>query len=214
LTGTPVLALTLSGSYLFAGTEYGGVFRLNDEGNSWIEVHNGLTVMNVVTLTAIDEKLFAGTRSGVFLSENLGKSWECVDTGLSNSVILSLQVSDSNLFAGSVGSGVWKRPLLEMTTDIENNQLFYYPNAIALNQNYPNPFNPTTAIGYQLSAISNVELGIYNLLGQKIATLVSERQLAGQYSIEWVASRFPSGVYYYKLQTDGFQDVKKMILLK
>jgi flagellar hook assembly protein FlgD len=54
-------------------------------------------------------------------------------------------------------------------------------------QNYPNPFNPKTAIGYQLSAVSTVELSIYNLLGQKVATLVSGKQAAGQHQIEWDA---------------------------
>ena len=83
-----------------------------------------------------------------------------------------------------------------------------------LNQNYPNPFNPRTAIGYQLSAISDVELSIYNLVGQKIVTLVSERQEAGYHQAEWDASGFASGIYYYIIHAGEFQDVKKMILIR
>jgi len=85
-------------------------------------------------------------------------------------------------------------------------------------QNYPNPFNTVTAIGYQLSAVSQVELSIYNLLGQKVATLISEKQPAGKYQVEWDASGFASGVYYYRLSAKGrAQSVvltRKLILLK
>ncbi|MCD4691917.1 MAG: T9SS type A sorting domain-containing protein, partial [Calditrichales bacterium] len=84
-----------------------------------------------------------------------------------------------------------------------------------LHQNYPNPFNPTTTISYQLPAISQVDLGIYNLLGQKVATLVSQMQSAGNYTVEWDASGFASGVFCYKLETDkGFTQSRKLVLLK
>lgn len=88
------------------------------------------------------------------------------------------------------------------------------PEKFKLGQNYPNPFNPTTAIGYQLSTASDVELSIYNILGEKVVTLVSERKAAGYHQIEWNAGNFPSGVYYYVIKAGAFQDVKKMILVR
>jgi hypothetical protein len=88
------------------------------------------------------------------------------------------------------------------------------PKSFKLGQNYPNPFNPITAIGYQLSAVSDVELSIYNLLGQKVATLVSEKQKAGSHQVEWDGGNFSSGVYYYRIKAGDFQDVKKMIIIK
>ena len=88
------------------------------------------------------------------------------------------------------------------------------PSTFELAQNYPNPFNPTTAIGYQLSAVSQVDLSVYNLLGQKVATLVDKKQNAGRYQIEWDAGDFASGVYYYQLVAGEFREVKKMILLR
>lgn len=85
----------------------------------------------------------------------------------------------------------------------------------ALHQNYPNPFNPKTVISYQLPVISEVELSIYNLLGQKVSTLVSEKQSSGSYKVEWDATGFTSGVYMYKIKTDkGFSKTKKLVLLK
>jgi len=88
------------------------------------------------------------------------------------------------------------------------------PNEFELYQNFPNPFNPTTAIGYQLTVISDVELSVYNLLGQKIVTLVSEKQSAGKYQVEWDASGFSSGIYFYQLKTENVHLIKKMQLIK
>jgi hypothetical protein len=86
-------------------------------------------------------------------------------------------------------------------------------------QNYPNPFNPTTAISYQLTAVSKVSLKIYNLLGQEVASLVDADRLAGYHQEMWDATRCASGVYIYQLiATDerGSKQVarKRMLLLK
>jgi uncharacterized repeat protein (TIGR03806 family) len=80
---------------------------------------------------------------------------------------------------------------------------------------YPNPFNPSTVISWQLPVGSYTDLTIYNVLGQKIATLISQEMKAGQYQIEWDAAGYASGIYYYRLSTDaGFVAVKKLILLR
>jgi len=88
-----------------------------------------------------------------------------------------------------------------------------------LQQNYPNPFNPATNIEYSVGAHRNmpvqVNLSIYNLLGQKVATLVNKVQPAGHYEVRWDASGYPSGVYYYQLKnTGGFMQTRKLLLLK
>lgn len=81
-------------------------------------------------------------------------------------------------------------------------------------QNYPNPFNPTTAISYWLSAFSNVDLSVYNRLGQKVTTLVAANQAAGNYRVSFDASTLPSGIYYYRLSTGSFVQVRKMVLIQ
>jgi hypothetical protein len=84
-----------------------------------------------------------------------------------------------------------------------------------LSQNYPNPFNPRTIINYELPITNDVELSIFNLLGQKVETLVSEKQAAGRYGVEWNAAGFASGIYYYRLETRyGFVQTKKLMLVK
>ena len=88
------------------------------------------------------------------------------------------------------------------------------PVGFVLEQNYPNPFNPKTIINYELRITNEVDLSIFNVLGQKVATLVSGKQTAGAYQAEWDASQFASGVYYYVLKTGEFRDVRKMVLIK
>jgi hypothetical protein len=88
------------------------------------------------------------------------------------------------------------------------------PRAFALNQNYPNPFNPTTSIQYALPNAVDVRLEVFNLLGQKVASLVNARQPAGNYTVQFNAGNLASGVYFYKLQAGSNLATKKMMLVK
>ena len=94
------------------------------------------------------------------------------------------------------------------------------PEAFALADNFPNPFNPATTIQYALPQAADVELTVYNLVGQPVRTLVAEHQSAGHYAVEWDATNdsghsLSSGMYFYRLQAgEEFLEVKKMLLLK
>ena len=94
------------------------------------------------------------------------------------------------------------------------------PEVFSLANNYPNPFNPATTIKYALPQAADVELTVYNVLGQPVRTLVAEHQNAGRYVVEWDATNdnghsLSSGMYFYRLQADGdFLETKKMLLLK
>jgi hypothetical protein len=103
---------------------------------------------------------------------------------------------------------------LSIVTSIDD-QKQTIPRSFILNQNYPNPFNPATNIAYQLPVFSQVELSIFNLLGEKVAVLVNKEQPAGYYRVQWDARDISSGVYICQLKTDkGFTDSKKLLLLK
>jgi hypothetical protein len=108
----------------------------------------------------------------------------------------------------------WLIKLAPEPSHINSDKKFIEPKKYVLTQNYPNPFNPVTMINYQLPMANDVELSIYNLLGQKVATLVSERQDIGAHEVDWDASGIASGVYYYRLEAGEFVDVKKMVLLR
>ncbi len=87
-------------------------------------------------------------------------------------------------------------------------------NVFSLAQNYPNPFNPTTVISYTVPKVSKVKLSVFNILGEEVATLVNEVKSQGTYKINFNASKLSSGVYIYRLETNGFVSSKKMILTK
>ena len=99
-------------------------------------------------------------------------------------------------------------PIGIMTNSIE------IPNHFLLSQNFPNPFNPSTIINYQLSMFNYVSLKVFDVLGKEVATLVSEKQSAGTYQVEFDGSNLTSGVYFYKLTAGEFTDTKKMVLIK
>ena len=89
------------------------------------------------------------------------------------------------------------------------------PQSMVLHQNYPNPFNPNTTINWQLAIGDHVELAIFNVLGEKVTTLINENQQAGSYQVNWNAGRFASGVYYCKLSSgSGLVKTRKMLLVK
>jgi hypothetical protein len=88
------------------------------------------------------------------------------------------------------------------------------PAEFSLSQNYPNPFNPTTNIKFSLPKAGIVKLVVFDVLGREVATLVNEFKGVGQYVVDFDASSLASGVYFYKIETGDFKDVKKMLLVK
>ncbi len=105
--------------------------------------------------------------------------------------------------------------LVEVQTTGINQGLSQQPEAFTLMQNYPNPFNPETAIGYQLSAISHVDISIYDIRGRKVTTLVSGQAQAGSHLVQWSAGHLASGTYIYRLMVDGRPvQSRKMLLMR
>ncbi|MBK8553873.1 MAG: T9SS type A sorting domain-containing protein [Ignavibacteria bacterium] len=88
------------------------------------------------------------------------------------------------------------------------------PENFSLSQNYPNPFNPTTNLEFGISDLGFVTLKVFDIQGKEVSTLVNEKMNPGTYKIEFDGKGLPSGVYFYKLETAGFADTKRMILLK
>ncbi|HVN48322.1 MAG TPA: T9SS type A sorting domain-containing protein, partial [Bacteroidota bacterium] len=211
-----VFSLLVDGTNLFAGAG-GGVFLSTDNGTSWHVT--GLTNANVSCLAISGENLFAGTiysavsNGGIFLSTDHGANWASVNTGLTNTNISSLAVSETDLFAGTYGSGTWRRSISEMVTAVKGTEN-QPPTTFSLLQNYPNPFNPTTTIRYSAGTYGRTSIKVYDILGREVATLVNETKAAGTYHVIFDASKLPSGVYFYQLQTGGYSETKKLLLVK
>ena len=84
----------------------------------------------------------------------------------------------------------------------------------SLSQNYPNPFNSSTTIGFTLACSSFVTLEVYDLLGQKVATLVNETKSVGEHKFRWNTNSLPSGIYFYRLHAGTFTQTGKLVLLR
>jgi len=107
----------------------------------------------------------------------------------------------------------------DISTAINESNTDNMPAKFDLSQNYPNPFNPATNIKFDLAARSHVSLIVYNLLGQKVSTLVNEVLPAGTYRTEWLGrtdngASVSSGIYFYKMVVGNFAETRKMILIK
>jgi plastocyanin len=97
---------------------------------------------------------------------------------------------------------------------VNEKDLLHQPEVFRLNQNFPNPFNPNTIITFELPVTNRVDLSIYNLLGQKVITLVSGIRSNGIHQVEWDASNFSSGVYFYRLVAGEYTQVRQMLFIK
>lgn len=105
-------------------------------------------------------------------------------------------------------------PLIPVSVEDEFSFNKPIPTDYSLSQNYPNPFNPTTTIRYQIPKSGNVHVAVYDVLGKQVQSLVNEEQPAGYYEVKFNAHSLASGIYFCRIQSGSFSDVKKMLLVK
>jgi photosystem II stability/assembly factor-like uncharacterized protein len=200
----------------FAGTSYNHIAKTSNYGVNWVNITNDIPniAVNSISLRSTEPRmLFAGTDIGVFQSTNEGANWVSFNSGLPAVQIYDMKYKENAgmLLVATHGRGCW---LFDVNAALGIGGITSLPKEYRLNQNYPNPFNPSTTISYELPAGSQVSLKIYDILGNFITQLVNAHQNAGVYKVDWSASNYPSGVYFYKLQSGSFVDTKKMVLLK
>ncbi len=124
--------------------------------------------------------------------------------------------SDKDLFAG--GSSFQYR-LKQVDTDgtfeySDVVEVDVVPTQFELSQNYPNPFNPSTTIRFSLPQATQIKINVYNMIGEQVATIAEGMYETGNHKITFNASNFPSGAYIYRIESNEFVQVKKMILMK
>jgi len=209
----------IAGGYSDENCIYSILLRTTNGGASWEKIPDFPYLIYDIYFHDNQHGWAVGTdksRSGVIVAtEDGGEHWFVqVDSLIGPLHALSYREN----FLWAVGEyGLVLRQ--NLTTAIETDEDIIQLSAIQLFQNYPNPFNAKTVINYTVRANGHsptqVESSIYNTLGQKAATLVSEKQPAGNYTVEWDATSFSSGIYFYRLVTDtGFSLTKKLVLLK
>lgn len=127
-----------------------------------------------------------------------------------NIVYPTYDFADNSLLVTFYHANFWAR--IPLSTAINDPKV--YVSDFHLYQNYPNPFNPSTTIKYTLTKNNLVSLKVFDLMGREIKTIVNKKQNAGNYEVTFDGSEFPSGVYFYKLETNGFNETRKMLLVK
>jgi len=216
-----VNAIATIGTNLFAGNlDNGGVSISKDNGETWEVINNGLTNTNIQTLIALDSMLIAGTYNGIFFTLDNGNNWSEFNDGLTSTssksmtykFVTALAVSDGYIYTGIYSGGIWKRPINDILTSLDN--IDALPKKYLLSQNYPNPFNPSTIIQYSLPNASIVTIKLYDVLGREVKTLVNEYKAAGKYSYTLNALNLSAGIYFYSMKAGDFVETKKLILLK
>jgi hypothetical protein len=155
-------------------------------------------------------------------SSNLGANWgpdTRITNDAANSYYPSISLSGQNLHLvwiddrdGNNEIYYKKNPTGNVITGIV--PISQNPESYSLEQNYPNPFNPATNIKFTILKSGVVKLKVYDILGKEMAVLVNKPLNAGSYQADFNGSSFASGVYFYKLETEGFTEIKKMMLVK
>jgi hypothetical protein len=157
--------------------------------------------------------VFAVLGNRLYVTKDDGWNWTSLDSGLPDdrSAFEALAADDDYLFVSS-GATLWRRPLSGLMS-IESRS-GYRASEFMLEQNYPNPFNPATSVSYTLPMRSFVSIDVFNVLGERVATLVEGVQEAGTHLIEWNGTSLPSGVYICRLRAGPQSAAIKMLLLR
>jgi hypothetical protein len=146
---------------------------------------------------------------GLYATKNNGATWTYL--GLDSISVLGLVSYGDTTYAYTYADGLYKVRSTAGATSVGVKTL---PTAYGLEQNYPNPFNPTTTIRFSLAQRSRVSLKIFDILGREVATLVNDELEAGFHQSTFDASKFASGIYFYRIQAGNFTATKKLVLLK
>lgn len=214
--------------FIDAMTGYGCGAKTTDGGNTWFQMNDpykGDVNKFILSATGVGNEVWVTGihRNGpnyfgdkwfnyrkLYYSNDGGVTWkkdyEATDAGFNE-----VRISRDNmaLFALKDNGGIIMKMLTAPSAPLANSRVNY-----ELKQNYPNPFNPVTNISYKVPGNGLVSIKVYDMLGKEVAILVNETKTAGTYNVMWNASNMPSGVYFYKLTSGSFSDMKRMILVK
>ena len=133
--------------------------------------------------------------------------------------IYNYYVSGVNLGPGFNSPSILAHPgqtgvIINITTAGVEERRPGIPSKFSLDQNYPNPFNPSTGIRFALPKAAHVSLKVFNLLGQEVASILDGERIAGSYTVQWKPENLSSGIYFYRLQAEGFVQTKALVFLK
>lgn len=216
---TPCAIRYISASFLnndtgFFACSEGKIVKTINGGENWLVTASFIEDLTDIQAVDYSNIYLTGTGSTIRKSEDGGFNW--IDQHYPNS---QNRLEGIYMLNSQTGYAVGDNGLIVKTTNgggtVEINPTGNeIPSEFKLHQNYPNPFNPSTNIKFDIPKSSKVKLSVYNTLGKEVAVLVNEELAAGQYNLAWNGAGQSSGVYYYRLETEGFTEVRKMMLIK
>ena len=201
-------------SILYGYNDY-KLYRSSNKGIGWDSVQTNIRFSTLEVNPDLPNILYGGDSLGVYRSTNYGTNWYLYNNSFTPSKIIIGISKDAG--TGDTFYVVTKKNVYKVWASFivnEEGQSSLLPDKYQLYQNYPNPFNPVTNIKFDLPKNGFVTLRVFDILGRENTTLVNENLNAGSYETSWDGSNYPSGVYFYKIVTDEYSDVKKMLLVK
>jgi photosystem II stability/assembly factor-like uncharacterized protein len=211
------LALNDSGD-LFAGLTFGGIFLSVDAAANWNPVNIGVPEFAEIKSIAIDHSgdVYAAVQQqGVLVSTDNGGTWAFVNSGLPIGPVLGKSQSLGINVNGDIFLGTSQGVFRHKSTSTSIGDSADERQALAsLDQNYPNPFHQTTTIRYTLRHASEVRLSVTDVLGRQIVLLESGVRAAGEHELPFSAADIPSGLYFYRLDSNGAGETRAMVVSK
>ena len=189
------------------------IYKSIDGGSNWFEQQSWTSEMHLYSVSFADEHngWAVGVDGVIDHTSDGGNFWSQQTSGTTNTLwdvyfvnpVTGWIVGDNGL-------------ILKYTTPVfvDEKESSSTPNQFILEQNFPNPFNPTTTIQYSIPQSGNVQLKIYNLLSEEIATLVDDYKDAGRYEVRFDAYNLSSGIYYYRIISGSIVQIRKMVLIR
>lgn len=220
-----LVSTTYNGStVLLLAIRYEGLFRSFDNGSNWERLSSWNSASQVAVKDNVvyvfgDPSIDLETHNKIYRSDNHGTSFtnEVTNSDHRLPTVTHLTIDPSNsskLWISTTGQGVF---VYTSGNNEDNDSKISKINSVysySLNQNYPNPFNPKTTINYSVAKSDMVKITIFDIIGKELATIVNDFKDAGKYSIEFDGTNLASGLYFYKLETSNYKEVKKMLLIK
>ncbi len=207
---------------IYLAGSHGNIVMTANGGTNWYSRNIGIDrTINKIRFINSKTGWICGDGGLIMKTTNAGINWQNQYTGTTKS-IRDLYVLNENYLWASGDSGVVLRTTTGGATFINNNTI-EKPDKYELYQNYPNPFNANTIIRFQVSGgflpsprdgNDKVVLKVFDLMGREVVTLVDEKLNSGTYEVRFDAKNLPSGIYFYRMQTEIFSQTKKLILLK
>ncbi len=201
-----------------------GLFRSFNNGSNWEKLSFWTSASQVAAKDNIvyvfgDPSTDPEVFNKIFRSDNHGTTFpnELTNSQYKLPTVTHLTIDPSNsnkLWISTTGQGVYS---FVSSNNEDGDRVIKHelaPFEFSLNQNYPNPFNPKTTINYSVAHGTNIEISVYDLTGKEVSILVNEYKEAGYYKLEFDGSNFASGLYFYKMKTENYSEVKKMVLIK